>query len=78
MADLVAAELYPDDWITLTICSVLICLPGILLVAGAPYLEEITFWRVPLNMTPAGIWQGFGYVLAVLAAFLALIRLIDV
>ncbi len=76
LADVVAEKLYPDDWITLLICSVLICLPGVLFVAGADYLEQITFWRIPLNTTPGRIWRALGYILAVAAAVLALTRVI--
>lgn len=76
MGDMVAAQLYPDDWVTLPICSILICLPGVLFVMGADYLEEITFWRIPVNTTPAVMWQGIGYFFAVAAAAVALMRLI--
>lgn len=76
LADVVAENLYPDDWVTLFICSVLICLPGVLFVVGADYLEEIAFWRIPVNTTPGAIWRGLGYILAVAAAALALVRLI--
>jgi hypothetical protein len=76
LADMVAAHLYPDDWVTLPICSILICLPGVFFVTGADYLEEITFWRIPVNTTPAVMWRGIGHVFAVGAAAVALIRLI--
>ena len=78
LSDMVAAQLYPDRWATLLICAVLICVPGLLLVTGADYLEQITFWRVPLNTTPAALWKGFGYVLAICASVLALIRFIGI
>lgn len=76
LADVVAEKLYPDDWATLLVCSVLICLPGVVFVVGADYLEQVTFWRIPLNTTAGAIWRGLGYILAVGAAVLALMRLI--
>lgn len=74
LGELLATGLYPDNWATLIVCSILLCLPGWLLYRGADYLAEITFFRVPLRTTPAIIWRILGYVIAVGAAFLALQR----
>jgi len=77
MGDLVANALYPDNWGALVVCAVLICMPGVLIYAGADYLAEVTFWRgIPLEKTPAIIWRITGYVVTLGAALLALQRLV--
>jgi hypothetical protein len=76
IGDFAGALLHPDDWPTLLVCSVLICLPGWLFYIGADFLAELTFAHLlPLNSTPAVFWRVTGYLVAILAACAAAGRL---
>lgn len=74
MVDLLGRELYPDRWWTLLVCAGLICLPGWAFYAGAGYLAEVTFARVPLQRTPEAIWHVVGFLLTAALAFILLLR----
>jgi hypothetical protein len=77
MFDLIAQQLHPDSWPALLICSVLICLPGVLFYVGADYLAEMTFARVPLKTTPAIIWHVVAFVVTLALAWYALQRMLS-
>ena len=75
--DFLFEKLHPDNWPALILCSVLICLPGWLMYAGAEYLAEVTFARLMhVNTTPEIIWRILGFLIAFGAAFCALVRLL--
>jgi len=69
-------RLYPDDWISVCICAVLLCLPAPLMYFGADYLAEVPFVVFPLKPTPEVIWRVLAYVWAASAAMVSVFRLV--
>ena len=55
MHDAVVNWFYPDSFVKLVLCAMVICVPGSLFVVGADYLGEVTFARLPVSETPAAL-----------------------
>lgn len=75
IGDLIFEQIYPDNWAGLLACAVLICLPGACFYLASEYLADLPAWNFhPLKSTPEAIWRAVGYVVAIIAAALALRR----
>ena len=73
---IVYEKVYPDDWVSLCICAVLLCAPGALMYVGADYLAELPSDGFPPRPAPAVLWRALGYLWAIGGATIALFRLV--